>query len=245
MRNFYSRNKALGLNVPHILGLTASPVMRSSTSSLGKIEQTLDAICRSPSKHRAELRLQVKLPVLCQVRYSASAAGGPLAVPTRMMISLADSYHGLRLTNDPYYLSLLKDNSYRGRRRLDKVRLSMKTPASEQMRSFTATANKIWLELGPSAADHYISEVIRRVLALAGQADNSLGTWDIPSAEKQYIANALRHIEVNNNVNLGSASVLQTTDKVEKMIDALLAAAASAIFSGIIFVQVSTLERSF
>lgn len=210
--------------------------MRSNTSSLGKIEETLNSICRSPSKHRAELRLQVKLPELCRVHYSAS----PLAVRTKMMISLADVYNSLRLTDDPYYLNLLKDHSDSGRRKLEKVRLNKKTPSSDQIKSFTATAEKIWQELGASAADYYISEVINKVLTLAGQADNSLGIWGLPSAAKRYIANVLRRVEIDKNAIHDCTSVLQTTDKVGKMIDSLLEA-TSVLFSGIIFVQVSFL----
>jgi hypothetical protein len=38
--------------------------MKSDPLSVAKIEETLDAICRTLTKHRAELRLQVKLLVL-------------------------------------------------------------------------------------------------------------------------------------------------------------------------------------
>lgn len=54
MTNFYHPRKSKGQHIPHILGLTASPVMRSNATSLVKIEETLDAICRTPTKHRAE-----------------------------------------------------------------------------------------------------------------------------------------------------------------------------------------------
>jgi len=46
MENFYHTRKRSDLPTPHILGLTASPVMRSNPTSLGKIENTLDAICK-------------------------------------------------------------------------------------------------------------------------------------------------------------------------------------------------------
>lgn len=66
MQSFYHPQKCRGSAVPLILGLTASPVMKSNTESLEKIEETLDSICRTPTRHRDELRLQVKLPVLSQ-----------------------------------------------------------------------------------------------------------------------------------------------------------------------------------
>ncbi|OWP01069.1 dicer-like protein [Marssonina coronariae] len=74
MSLFYHRRKGAGLSVPHILGMTASPIMKTNPQDLVTIETTLDAICRTPSKHRAELRLEVKLPLLVQVQERATAA---------------------------------------------------------------------------------------------------------------------------------------------------------------------------
>src|ERR1700710_369708 len=88
MGNFYHERKQKGLSVPHILGLTASPVMRSDPQNLVQIENTLDAICRAPLKHRAELRLQVNLPVLSQVYYQGTQPEIPLTSPSKTMASL-------------------------------------------------------------------------------------------------------------------------------------------------------------
>ncbi len=106
MQNFYHKRKAQGLSVPSILGLTASPVMRSNPKSLTNIEETLDAICRTPTKHREELRLQVKLPVLEQIYYQEDLL---TAVP-RSIISLNEVYANLKLQGDPYVISLVKQN---------------------------------------------------------------------------------------------------------------------------------------
>lgn len=105
------------------------------------------------------------------------------------------------------------------------------------MKSFNATAHKIWEELGCWAADFYISEVVNKVLTLAGQSDNSLSVWDLPSAEKNYLANALRRVDLNPDSKHSSGLSMQTTDKVETMINVLLQS-AGPLFSGIVFVQV-------
>ncbi|CZR52993.1 related to Dcl-2 dicer RNA helicase/RNAseIII CAF [Phialocephala subalpina] len=242
MRNFYWPRKRKGLNVPHILGLTASPVMRSSTSSLTTIEKTLDAICRTPSKHRAELRLQVKLPALSQVYYKACAAEGSVGALPRTMTTLAEAYNNRNLQEDPEYLTILKDNTKRGREKLDKVRMSGKTPCADQLKSFTGTAQKIWEDLGTWSAEYYIAEVVLKVLSDARKSDNSLGIWDISGAEKQYLAKALRGVELNPGYIHGPILSSQTTDKVEKMLDVLLQSAGEH-FSGIIFVQERAVAR--
>lgn len=69
---FYKEDKEVGLPIPSILGLTASPVMRSSADALDVIENTMDAMCRTPSKHREELLSHVKPPSLCCVVYGPS-----------------------------------------------------------------------------------------------------------------------------------------------------------------------------
>lgn len=238
MNNFYHTRKAEGLNVPHILGLTASPVMRSSTSSLSKIEATLDAICRTPSKHRAELRLQVKLPAFSQVYYKMCAADGSVGAPTRTMTTLAQAYENRNLQEDPEYLTLLQDSSKRGRAKLDKVRLNGKTPCAEQLKSFTGTAQKIWEDLGAWSTEYYIAEVVSKVLSYAGKSDNALGIWDVSGAEKQYLAKTLSCVPLNHDHIHGPILGSQTTDKVERMLDVLLESAGPH-FSGIVFVQVS------
>ncbi|KAE9375393.1 P-loop containing nucleoside triphosphate hydrolase protein [Stipitochalara longipes BDJ] len=92
MQNFYHKRKAQGLSIPHILGLTASPVINSDPLSVIKIEETLDALCRTPKKHREKLRLQVKLPleawaadyyasqIIAKVTQSADGSGASVGI---------------------------------------------------------------------------------------------------------------------------------------------------------------------
>jgi hypothetical protein len=68
----YKEDKDAGLPVPSILGLTASPVMRSSANALDEIENTMDARCITPSKHKEELLSYVKPPSLCCILYGPS-----------------------------------------------------------------------------------------------------------------------------------------------------------------------------
>jgi hypothetical protein len=57
MQRFYWPKKSDGLEIPRILGLTASPVIRSKVEDISKVEENLDAISRTPTKNRAELLL--------------------------------------------------------------------------------------------------------------------------------------------------------------------------------------------
>lgn len=267
MQNFYHKWKAQGLSVrifrpssfldvsrvsvcylanylfqvsqvPHILGLTASPVMKSDPLSVTKIEETLDAICRTPTKHRAELRLQVKLPVLSQVSYQPLASESSLGSYTKTISSLGQAFRGLKISEDPYVISLLEEGTDRGRRKLGKVRMNHKTWCHDQMKSFHAMTLKICSELGAWAADYYASQVVAKVTKLADESGPSDGIWDVTSAEKQYLFKALSGVDISGCTACDTpASMPLVTDKVKKLIEILVRMSKSDAFSGIVFVQ--------
>ncbi|KAJ5054159.1 uncharacterized protein L3040_000441 [Drepanopeziza brunnea f. sp. 'multigermtubi'] len=81
MTNFYHGRKASNLGVPRILGLTASPVMRSDPRSLVKIEE-------------------VKLPKLVTVLYQTAPQAGSEG-HTKTMKTLEDAFSNMEVTADP------------------------------------------------------------------------------------------------------------------------------------------------
>ncbi len=237
MLNFYHRRTELNLTVPHILGLTASPVMRSDPRSVEKIEKTLDSICRTPMKHRSELRLQVKLPVLLQVHYRSLPPPESLTGSTKSIQSLHEALLGLKVSEDPYFIDLQKfNNTEKGRKAIDKVRMSHKTWCHSQLKSFYATALKICQDLGPWAADLYISRIITKVKKVADGSKNYMDIWDVSSAEKQHLAKVLQEVETSQTSCLGFEDLHLLSDKVAKLIEVLMTETKN--FSGIVFVQV-------
>jgi hypothetical protein len=237
MLNFYHKQKAKGLPVPHILGLTASPVMRSMSSSLLNIEKTIDAICRTPTKHRAELRLQVKIPVLLHVYHQPLAVENSLVGYTQTIQSLGQAYRGLDILKDPYVIRLKEINSEKSQKQLKDVQMNYKTWCRSEMKTFYSTTLKICRELGGWAADYYVSQVVAKVLKLADEAENTLGMKKGLNAETQYLAKALREVEISRTDCQTPAQMPIVTDKVAKMIEILLQ--DCDMFSGLIFVQVS------
>jgi ERCC4-related helicase len=235
MKTFYHTRKAKGLDVPHILGLTASPVMRSDPKSVNKIEETLDAICRTPTKHRAELLRQVKRPILLEVFFESLPPADSLSGYTKTITSLRQAYGSLNIHEDPYVLWLLEDDTDKSRRALEKVRLNRKTNSTSQMKSFYATTLKICAELGAWAADYYVSEVITRFLKNTNDVETSFGgVWDLPTTEKKYLAKMLQDVHITQQ----SSKLLQTidfSDKVKNLMGILLTEPLK--FRGIVFVQ--------
>jgi dsRNA-specific ribonuclease len=208
--------------------------MRSNPASLVKIEETLDAVARTPTKHRDELRLQVNLPVLSQVLYQSLPADALLTGYTKTIESLAQVYGSLKITEDPYVLDLMKDNTEKSIRQLQKVRMNHKTWCQDQMKSLYATSLRVCREMGAYGADWYIAGVISKFTKMADENDNYLGIWDVSSAEKLYLAKALRNVKISQASSDAPAAML-VSDKITKMIDAILE--EHSTFQGIIFVQ--------
>ncbi|TVY48374.1 Dicer-like protein [Lachnellula occidentalis] len=231
MKSFYHRRKAEGHSIPRILGLTASPVMRSDPKSVTQIEETLDAICRTPKYHRAELLENNKRPVLSEVFFD-SLAVGDLSEYTRTIASLGQAYSRLKILEDPYVIALQKEDTDKSRRKLEKVLLSQKTWCSTEMKRFYSTACKVCTELGAWAVDKYVSEVVTNYQR---EVEKSLGgIWDVSSAEKTYLAKALNQVQTTQTSEIPEAMPL-ISNKVRKLIDILLGEPPT--FSGIVFVQ--------
>lgn len=236
MRSFYHERKARGLVVPYILGLSASPVMRSNPDSVEQLEETLDAICRTPTKHRADLLLQVKSPTLSEVFYQSSNKENDMSKYTKTIASLGRVYGNLKITDDPYVISLQAQNTERSQRELAKVLLKHNTTSMSQMKAFYAMSLKICQELGAWAADYYISEVIARFLSIAHEIQDSLGgIWDLLSEEKRYMAKALQQVEISRTESELPQAIPLISDKARKLIDTLLQ--ESVTCRGIVFVQ--------
>ncbi|CAG8877912.1 unnamed protein product [Penicillium nalgiovense] len=142
--------------VPHILGLTASPVVRSSRDELETIESNLNAVCKTPRVHRTELLENTHRPHLERVNYitfdEAQYGSG-----SRLLSPLIECCRAYNIEDDPWIESLRsKDHIVE----LTKALTTGKTFCREQLRNFQARSRHIYEELGGWAADYFISASI-------------------------------------------------------------------------------------
>ncbi|KAL2021535.1 hypothetical protein VTK56DRAFT_7034 [Thermocarpiscus australiensis] len=190
MREHFAVAKANRLPVPHILGLTASPLMRSELAGLELLEQTLDAVCKTPSKHRAELIAHVNRPSMITESYgSLSDPEGPTAT----MASLNTVYNELDIKPDPYILRLLADNRPRARDALVKAIRTKDTYCQQKLRSFCAKARNICKHLGPWAADYYVHRVITEFLK--APITRQVQSNGLTQEEVRYLAEAFLKVD--------------------------------------------------
>ncbi|KAK5661479.1 hypothetical protein OQA88_11383 [Cercophora sp. LCS_1] len=228
MREFYWPSKSAGLEVPHILGLTASPLMRTNLEDLDTLESTLDSLCRTPTKHRAELIARANRPQMHTVQYEVLVTAVSDTTPT--MSRLSQVYHGLDITKDPLVLRLRADNTRRSRYKLTKVMQKRSTFCRREFRSFCNAASNMCHELGRWAADYYIHKVINDFIQnLEKRGSERIG--DITDAERNYLAEMFA--KVNPTLPAPIPSILST--KAQALVNVLASHQSGSV--GIIFVK--------
>ncbi|KAI1210305.1 uncharacterized protein F4807DRAFT_459682 [Annulohypoxylon truncatum] len=226
----YHDRKAVGLPVPSILGLTASPIMNSKLDALEIIEKTLDAVCKSPTIHREELMSIVKRPIMYYIFYSQLDD-----IPrTRSMNSLAEVFHNLDIYKDPYIVRLQTDRSERSRVAMKRALEKRSTYVFNQMKSLWRKSSEIQRELGSWAADYFIYASISSFLESVKENDSWFREWEIE--EKQYLSDALGKITISRPPPLGdNIPAVDISSKVTALIQELSASVDEMI--GIIFVR--------
>ncbi|KAH6848305.1 hypothetical protein B0I37DRAFT_398087 [Chaetomium sp. MPI-CAGE-AT-0009] len=229
MIEHYAPSKAKGLPVPHILGLTASPLMRSNLSDLEVLEQTLDSVCKTPSKHRDELIAQVNRPEMKATAYGAMVDSEADGQPTPTMARLKSAYLELDMRQDPYVRHLLTDNTPRSRAKLKKVLLTKQTYCRSQMESFCRGASDICKSCGPWAADYYIHRVISAFIKDTDAPNHA--NDNLSEQERKYLVEAFLKVDAQPPPETPTA----LSPKVQALLDALESHQGNPF--GIVFVK--------
>jgi ERCC4-related helicase len=233
MHDFYWLKKTAKESVPHILGLTASPIMGSNLGGLETLESTLDATCKSPRKQKIDLSMYVKPPVMVQIPFNDN---GPIATnpdDSRNMSSLIAVYLNLDIHDDPEIIRLRSSNTDASKRKLERALMGKKTFIQNQMKSFVRTSGEIKKCLGTWAADAYVSQVTSSFIHFTDSKDERFLEWE--DAERRYLANALRSLESCSHTVPLLPEKDSISDKARILIQFLGSCHESTI--GIIFVK--------
>lgn len=225
MQDFYFPQKQADKPVPAILGLTASPIMKSKITTIELLESTLDAFVITPTIHREELLKSVNRPVLSCLEFQLSEDPGL----TSTMKSLRDALKSMEIQDDPYIRQLLLENTERSRKALTEAIRKHKTFSQDQMKTLWHRSVLMLQELGSWAADYYISKATKGFLQQSNTQDTLYDQW--MSEEKVYLANILRHVSLPSVLELGS---LGMSEKARLLIQRLLSEEAAV---GIVFVK--------
>ncbi|KAL6915716.1 hypothetical protein FSHL1_007166 [Fusarium sambucinum] len=231
MVNHYHRHKSAGMPVPAILGLTASPVQsRSRHDEIRELEITMDAICITPTVNREELLRHVNKPDLSRVLYDVEEH--PARTP--LMQTLQSEYLAMDITKDPSITKireLIAKNASTGPEALS---LFMKygTFSQKQLKAFWNKSKDILDELGPWAADKYISDLVNIFLQRVDSPSKLNDAWH--NEDRTYLAGHMRQVAASpHQPKLPATHNL--SDKTNKLIQELLTADEDTV--GIIFVK--------
>ncbi|GAB7322659.1 hypothetical protein MBLNU13_g03566t1 [Cladosporium sp. NU13] len=221
MQNFYHPAKQIGDLKPHVLALSASPVMNSAANqnSLQTIESNLDAITVTPVQHRDELDTYVHPPRLVKVVFGKSCLDHVSTACRALQLALA-SYD---FEKDPYVLELKARSLHcdsKALRSLQEVMDTGKTYCTDQLKLLSNRAKHINSDLGPEYADWYISTCVTRYLEDRQHVDPLL--LDLETKERRHLEGIL--MRVLPNADSTSTSILETygaSDKAKALLDIL------------------------
>ena len=235
MKDFYWPEKHLRRYVPHILGLTASPVHGSKTEAIETLESVLDSVCRSPRIQKEELLLHVNLPKIVRIHFEASEAFSTTLRSTSVMKNLSEVYQKLDIYADPEITSLKSQNTKASRDEMEKALMRKSTFIQNQMKTIIRRAGEINQDLGHWAADFYVLQVVSTLVRSSDSKDITTTTWK--DAEKRYLVNTLRNVDISAE-NLTVLSQTSISDKVRALLRFLQSCDERT--TGIIFVKQRT-----
>ncbi|KAH7407652.1 RNase3 domain-containing protein [Cadophora sp. MPI-SDFR-AT-0126] len=233
MTDFYWPAKHSKQYVPHILGLTASPVIGSKVEAMDTLESVLDSVCRSPHIQREELLLHVNLPDLVPVYFEASEAFSTAL--TSVMKNLLEAYRKLDIYADPEIISLKSQNTKSSRDKMAKALMSKNTFIQSQMKTMNRRAGEMCQVLGHWAADFFILQAISTLIRSSDLKHITTTTWK--DAERRYLVNVLRNVDISPD-NLTALSETSISNKVSSLVKFLQSCDEQT--TGIIFVKQRT-----
>ncbi|OAP55435.1 hypothetical protein AYL99_10408 [Fonsecaea erecta] len=160
MTNHYHPYNVRGsdFKLPHILGLSASPITSKAVSEKDALETNLNAICKSPLQQLEEYTAFVSSPEV--IRLSYSDAQQP---PSEFFVALAGIVSGIHIHADPIMEILRRRDDPEARIKLEKIFKKNCTPALAELRSFERSSKGIQENLGNWACDMFIKHCVKTV----------------------------------------------------------------------------------
>lgn len=234
MRNFYYVSKRNGHSIPHILGLTASPVMNSNATQHGLevVESNLDVTSVTPKHYRDELESHVHPPELVKVDFDENS----LTEISPVLQILAQEFATYKFDEDPYVIELKKqDDDFTAQRSLFKVYETGKTSCTEQLKTLLTRAKHIREQLGNDFADWYICTCVSRYMESRDSMTTTIG--DLETTERRHLERILRRITSSvDSIDASTPRIENASNKARSLLSILAKNAQSGLRS-IVFVE--------
>ncbi|KAF2829875.1 dicer-like protein 2 [Ophiobolus disseminans] len=234
MSDFYMPRMGQDQQLPKVLGLSASPVMRAKATSedLQEIERNLSSTAKTPKLHRSELMRYVHRPQLVRIDY-------PVEVPkeSRIIFSLRNAFQNYDLKQDPYVLDLVKlqGEGHDVTKQMHKVVVGGKSYCREQLKSLLVKAEDMAAELGTSSMEWYMHQNMAQFRKIVHSTNSLLFDWTVN--EKEHLLQILSRF-LPLETECPAISLAHISRKVELLVEVLVAEAKDdPDFTCLIFVE--------
>ena len=216
-----------------------------------KIEKNLDSIILAPYLTRPELLQHVHRPTFKHILHEPADY---VNATSHNVAALHRVVESLNIMDDPTVMSMREQlakvlaeegpdssNYTRLDQRLSRATHTRNTFVHEGMRAFDRTAKELCADIGPWAADWYVSNVITKVLGSNSVKHSAPAIFaERNHNERKYLADVLRKIDVRAPDYSPEAIAAGCTDKTKQLIACLLSEkteweALNEVYSGLVF----------
>ncbi|KIX05476.1 uncharacterized protein Z518_06348 [Rhinocladiella mackenziei CBS 650.93] len=204
--------------LPHILGLSASPVTKKRVAELRVLETNLNAKCMTPTQQLEEYTAFLNMPRLETLTFAEN-----LNPPPKLLIALRERISGIQIDDDPLMKKLRGRDNLQSQEKLEKILRKNYTPALKELRSFSASSATMHASLGNWACDIFITACIRKVQAAAFRGLDDEAAGDTAADKLQFIKSVLQPLEAFTHLDhpeISSADSL--SPKVKRLLEYLI-----------------------
>lgn len=239
MRNFYHYRLQQDGNtdkLPHILGLTASPITSGcreeleysilplstfsdlSLTKCRRLENNLNAVCVAPKMHREEMMQFVYMPTFYNIKYSLDFRGPPTKADRLLWL-----IENLNIEDDPFVRFMREKNDPKSQKKLMEALEKNKTPCLIQLRRCYNRSIILHAELGCWAADTFLALCLKSIMNKYANKSNKIEMkWtDWGRQDVLYISKVLSQLDIPAERQRWTAQPNEISTKVHRLVDFL------------------------
>lgn len=207
-----------GRTLPWVLGLSASPITKKDSKEVGKLEENLNAKCRTPLQQVEEYTDFVRMPQFEVLKFSQNTCSS-----SKLLTDLQDIVSNVEFKNDPIVSKLRGSGRLHDREKLNKILKKQITPAMKEMESLHRSALDIHTNIGAWACDLFIRMCFQQLQTAMDVANSHRPALDVtmvpPSRNLQFINSSLQPLRQSLNSSYPDTSLEEhLSPKVEELL---------------------------